>query len=100
MDVTERLEGSYMSSQNRLSRIEVKVLLTFRGELLWQTQPTAQSSRRSPKLSTFQASRVAAKQTRSEEIEKLLYVNARGQSRIDSSVIWAACPPGLGAVSH
>jgi hypothetical protein len=79
IDVTERLEGSYMSSQNRLSRIEVKVLLTFRGDLLWQTQPSARSSEALPELSTFVASRVAAKQTRSEEIEKLLYANARGQ---------------------
>jgi hypothetical protein len=100
MDVTERLERSYMSSQNRLSRIELKVLLTFRGDLLWQTQPTARSSEALPELSTFMASRVAAKQTRSEKIEKLLYANARGQVEDRFKRNLGSIPAWPGRVSH
>ena len=49
------------------------------GVLLWHISPTAKSSVPLPELSTYVASRVAATQTRKEEIEKLLYANARGQ---------------------
>jgi hypothetical protein len=79
LDVTERLEGSYLLSQNRLTRIEAKLSLMSGGVLLWQISPTAKSSVPLPELSTYVSSRVAAIETRSEEIEKLLYANARGQ---------------------
>jgi hypothetical protein len=79
LDVTERLEGSYMSSQNRLTSIEARLSLTSRGEVLWQMSPKAHSSVPLPKLSTYVSSRLAASQARSDEIEKLLYANARGQ---------------------
>jgi hypothetical protein len=79
LEVIERLEGSYLSTQNRLTRIEVKVSLASHGEVLWRINPTVRSSESLPELSTFVASRVASGSTRSEEIEKLLYQNARGQ---------------------
>jgi hypothetical protein len=80
LDVSERLEGSYLSTQNRLTRIEVRLSLTSpSGALLWQISPTARSSVPLPELSTYISSRLAAIQTRSEEIEKLLHANARGQ---------------------
>jgi len=79
LDVTERLEGSYLSSQNRLTWIEAWLSLSSRGVVLWQINPTARTSIPLPKLSTFVSSRLAASQARSEEVEKLLYKNAREQ---------------------
>jgi hypothetical protein len=76
------------------------VSLTFRGDLLWQTQPTARSSEALPELSTFVASRVAAKQTRSEEIEKLLHANARGQVEDRFKRNLGSMPPWPGRASH
>jgi hypothetical protein len=78
LDVTERLEGSYLLSQNRLTWIEMSLSLSSRGVVLWHVNPTARSSASLPKLSAFVAGQLAASK-RSDEVEKLLYKDARGQ---------------------
>jgi hypothetical protein len=78
-DVSEQLEGSYLSSANRLTRIEARLTLTSRGQSIWQTIPTARSTVPLPNLPAYLSSRLAISRERSEEMEKLLYDNARGQ---------------------
>jgi hypothetical protein len=81
LDVTELREGSYLSSANRLTRIEVRLVLTAtdRPGPIFQTSPTARSRVPLPKLPVYLSSRVAASGEASEEIERLLYDDARRQ---------------------
>ena len=46
IDVSEQQEGSYLSSANRLTRIEARLTLTSSGQTMpiWQTIPTARST--------------------------------------------------------
>ena len=41
LTVSERLGANYLSSENRLTRIEARLVLTSRNTLIWQTIPTA-----------------------------------------------------------
>ncbi len=79
LNVTELREGNYLSSANRLTRIEAHLALTSRGEVLWQSTPVARSQVPLPKLSAYVANRLAISPERSEEFERLLYDNARSQ---------------------
>jgi hypothetical protein len=79
LDISELQEGNYLSSANRLTRIEAHLSLTSRGETIWQTTPTARSQVPLPKLPAYLANRVAISPERSEEFERLLYDNARSQ---------------------
>ncbi len=78
LQVIEQLEGSYLSSANRLTRIIANLTLTAGGAVKWRTSPTARSAVPLPKLSALVASRVAASSERSEEFERMLYADARG----------------------
>jgi hypothetical protein len=79
--VSEKLEGNYLSSANRLSRIEVRLTVSSAagGALLFQTSPTARSTVPLPKLPMYLSNRLAMSGERTEELEKLLYDDARGQ---------------------
>ncbi|CEF48394.1 unnamed protein product [uncultured bacterium] len=77
LEVLETQEGNYLSSENRLTRIEAALSLTSNGEIIWQTKPTARSEVPLPKLPAYLASRVAT--NRSDEFEDLLYQSAREQ---------------------
>ncbi len=81
LDVKEQLEGDYLSSPNRLTRIEARLTLASRGpaEWHWQTNPTARSAVPLPNLPAYLSSRMAMSGERSDEMERLLYDNARGQ---------------------
>ncbi len=85
--VVEQLEGNYLSSANRLTRIVAHLTLSSRGEVKWQTSPTARSTVPLPKLSALLAGRVASSDHRSEEFERMLYADARGH--IDEKVGFA-----------
>jgi len=87
LDVSEIQEGNYLSSQNRLTRIEAELTLTSRGALVWDITPTVRSEVPLPKLPAYLASRVAISPERSEEFERLLYKNAR--DRIDEKFRYA-----------
>jgi hypothetical protein len=77
LDVSERQEGNYLSSENRLTRIEAALSLMSQEKVIWQTKPTARSSVPLPNLPAYLARRVAT--NRSEEFESLLYKSAREQ---------------------
>jgi hypothetical protein len=79
LEVSETLEGSYLSSPNRLTRIEARLTLSDRSELIWQTSPVARSQVPLPRLPAYLANRVATSPQRSEEFERLLYDSARNQ---------------------
>jgi hypothetical protein len=96
LQVTERREGTYLSSENRLTRIEARLTLTSPRKLVWETIPTARTTVPLPKLPAYLSSRVAVSTARSDEFERLLYDNARGQ--IDEKFAYAltnmpACCP-------
>jgi hypothetical protein len=79
LDVAELQEGNYLSSANRLTRIEAHLSLTSRGEMIWHTAPTVRSQVPLPKLPAYLANRVAISPERSEQFERLLYQSARDQ---------------------
>jgi hypothetical protein len=84
MDVSERLEGGYLASENRVTQIQVHLALLARGVEKWQSIPTARTTVPLPNLPLYLASRLAANPARSEEMEHLLYNDARNQ--IDTKV--------------
>jgi hypothetical protein len=79
--VAERLYGNYLLSENRLTRIEARLVLTVRssGAIVWQTSPSATTTAPVPRLPAYVSARVAASPERSEEFERMLYDDARGQ---------------------
>jgi hypothetical protein len=79
LSVTERLEGSYLTTENRLTRIEVRLTISSQTGFHWQTKPTARTSVPLPGLPAYLSSRLAANRERSEEIERRFYENARSQ---------------------
>jgi hypothetical protein len=102
LEISEALEGSYLSSANRLTRIEARLKLTSRDDWSWQTNPIARSQVPLPKLPAYLANRVAISPERSAEFERLLYDNARSQ--IDEKMSQAlanmpACPAGASTTS-
>lgn len=95
LQVVEQLEGNYLSSPNRLTRIVAHLTLSCGNDEKWRTSPTARSTVPLPKLSALVAGRVAASSERSEDFERMLYADARGH--IDEKFGFAlsnmpACP--------
>jgi hypothetical protein len=79
LQVSERREGNYLSTENRLTRIESDLTLTAAQRTVWHTMPTARSTVPVPGLPAYHSSRLALSRARSEEFERLLYNDARGQ---------------------
>lgn len=81
LEVSEQLMGNYLSSDNRLTRIEARLMLAKQssGEVVWRTTPTARTIVPVPGLPAYVSSRAAASRERSPQFERLLYDNARGQ---------------------
>jgi hypothetical protein len=77
LNVQEIQEGTYLSSPNRLTLIHAELTLYSKDQQIWQTTPQARTAEPLPKLSAFEASRVAVQ--RSDGFEQLLYNNARDQ---------------------
>ena len=93
--VAEHLEENYLSSENRLTRIEARLTLTSKNILIWQTIPTARTEVPLPGLPAYLASRLASSRVRSDEIERMLYQNTR--IHIEERFVYAlnrmpACP--------
>lgn len=78
LQVDERLEGNYMASENRLTRIDASLTLYRRGKQIWTTTPTARTMVPLPRLPAYLSTRVALSPSRMEEFEALFYDNARG----------------------
>lgn len=79
LSIQEHREGSYLDSQNRLTRVEAHLELSQRGQELWQTTPNARTSVPARGLSSFVSSRLALARNRSPEVENLLRDDARRQ---------------------
>jgi hypothetical protein len=76
-DVSESDAGVYLSSPNRLSRIDLRITLSRHGRPIWSGDPSGVTSVPVPGISAYQASRAAVSNGRSVEFERLLYDNAR-----------------------
>jgi hypothetical protein len=87
LQVNEGLEGNYLSSENRLTRIEALLTLSYRGKEIWRTTPMARTMVPLPSLPAYLSTRMALSPERIEEFERLLYDNAR--SLIDAKVAFA-----------
>jgi len=85
--LNERHEGTYLSSENRLTRIDAQLILTCRGKELWKTTPTARTAVPLPRIPAYLSSRLAFGSTRIEEFERLLYDDAR--NKIDEKIGFA-----------
>ena len=79
LEVSEHLEGNYLSTENRLTRIEARLTLTKRAEEVWTTRPNARTTVPVPGLPAYLSRNLALSPARSAELERLLYDNARGQ---------------------
>jgi hypothetical protein len=81
LEVSERLEGNYLSSQNRLTRIEARLTLMVPSskKVVWRINPTARTSVPVPGLPAGISTRLAVNPARTDEDERLLYDDARGQ---------------------
>jgi hypothetical protein len=98
LEVKEQLAGSYMLSENRLTRIELHFSLTSTDQFKWDTMPTALSTVPLPRISAYVAAHAAASPERSPEFEKLLYNDARGQvnAKLANALsTMPACPRAL-----
>ncbi|HZW30451.1 MAG TPA: hypothetical protein VFF52_07050 [Isosphaeraceae bacterium] len=79
LDISEQHERNYLATENRLTRITARLALSTAGTLIWPTAPTALTMVPLPNLSAYQASRLAASPRRKDDLERLLYDNARAQ---------------------
>jgi hypothetical protein len=79
LQVSERREGNYLSSQNRLTWIEAHLVLASARKQVWETMPRGATKVPLPGLPAYLSTRIAVGSARSDEIERLLYENARVQ---------------------
>ena len=79
LEISEQHESNYLGTENRLTRINARLALTSGGSLIWQTIPTARTTVPLPNLPAYLASQLANSPKRSDDRERLLYDNARGQ---------------------
>jgi hypothetical protein len=77
LTINERLEGNYLSSENRLTQVDAHLTLAYRGTEIWRTTPTARTMVPLPGLPAYLSARLAMSPARIEEFERLLYDNAR-----------------------
>ncbi len=79
--IRESFEGTYLQTQNRLTRIDAALTLTGPGGELWRTVPNARSGLDTHGASSFTVSRLALTDGRSDEAERLLYEDAFSRIR-------------------
>ncbi|MHC5543302.1 hypothetical protein ACYOEI_34195, partial [Singulisphaera rosea] len=77
IDVSERWEGSYLESMNRLSVLDLRMVFSRGGSTLWKVGPLITRTQVPlPRMTAYQASRVGMGGERSDPFERLLYDNA------------------------
>lgn len=79
LSIHERREGTYMTTQNRLTRIEAVVALSQHGREIWRSAPSARTAVPLPKLPSFLSTRLALSSDRLAEVEKMLYEDAQAK---------------------
>ena len=81
LEVREQHEGNYLSSENRLTRIDARLKLFKNGIEIWNTTPTARTKVPLPNLPAYYSARAALSTARVEEFERLLYDSAEPDRR-------------------
>ena len=92
LDVDEKQEDRYFSSENRLTVIHIDLLVTQGQREIWRTSPRARSVVPLPGLPAYLATRAAVSPERSDEFERLLYKSARDQIDQKFSTSLASMP--------
>ena len=81
LSVIEVQNDVYLQSPNRLSQIEAKLSVVSQGQMVWSDTFKEKTHVPLPKISAYQASRLAVSDHRSVEFERVLYENARENLR-------------------
>jgi hypothetical protein len=102
LEILERFDGTYLSSQNQLTRIDavLDVIRRDPATQIFQVRPTARSAVPLPGISSYVASRIAANHDRNDEIEKMLAADAHTRivERLRHS--FSSIPPWQHAITH
>jgi hypothetical protein len=77
--IRESFQGSYLGTQNRLTRIDATLTLAGPGGETWKTAPNARTTVPAGGMSSFVASRLALTNDRVDEAERVLYEDAFAQ---------------------
>jgi hypothetical protein len=76
VEVAERQAGNYMESQNRISILQARVILSLRGATLWERTVGGRTVVPLPNIPAYQGSRMASGDRPSPAFERLLYDSA------------------------
>jgi hypothetical protein len=87
LELNERYDGTYLSSENRLTRIDARLVLLQQGRQFWETSPGVRTPVPLPKLPAYVSGHLALSTKRNKEFEQLLYENARNS--IDDKVAFS-----------
>jgi len=79
LSIHERREGTYMATENRLTRIEAVVALSHLGREIWKSTPSARTAVPLPGLPSFISTRLALSAERLPDVEKLLFEDAQSK---------------------
>jgi hypothetical protein len=82
LEITERREGNYHATQNRLTRIEAHLTLSSSTSILWTSTSVARSRVPIPHVPPSISKRLAIGRARIDQFEDLLYADA--ESLIDA----------------
>jgi hypothetical protein len=82
LEVTERREGNYHATRNRLTRIELQLTLSSQEFILWNTTSIARSRVPLEQVPAAISKQLAISRARIDEFEHLLYIDA--ESLIDA----------------
>ena len=75
--ITENQDDTYLTTTNRVTRLDSKLSLMSGRRTIWSEAPNARTEVPLPGLPAMQASRLASSDHRSADFEELLYKNAR-----------------------
>ena len=93
LSIVEVQNDVYLQSPNRLSQIEARLSVISQGQVVWSDTFKEKTHVPLPKLSAYQASRLAVSDHRSVEFERVLYENARENLRERLALSLRNLPP-------
>lgn len=79
--IRETYEGTYLGTQNRLTRIDAALVLSGPGGETWRTSPNARTVVPVPGMPSYLADRLALGQDRVDEADRILYEDAFARIR-------------------
>ncbi|MFO0892397.1 MAG: hypothetical protein U0790_25060 [Isosphaeraceae bacterium] len=77
LQINERPDGKYLTSENRLTRIDARLILERHGRQVWVATPSARTPVPLPNLSAYLSGQIALSSRRSDDFEKMLYDHVR-----------------------